>query len=210
MNEVDTLSLKGGRDIICKVYQNDLDNFCWNMFSTFFLSGNIGFLGGIVMASKSSQARRPFVVGSITVFFVLLIGVVVFKVGLLTRMQVPGSGLSGLVSVRGSVGLENLRLTKAEISTINKAVDLHRDTFVQVILTLDVKGGTEVIKKNTEMAWSLALETNGNCEVRSWNRKVKRDRLVKQMVSYMAKAAREYKDFKKFPDVEQNFKTLYI
>lgn len=162
------------------------------------------------MVPKSSKTRRPFVVGSITVFFVLLIGVVIFKVGLLSRMQTTGNGLSGLVSVRGSVSLEELRLTKTEVATINKAVDLHRDTFTQIILTLDVKGGTEKIKKNTEMAWSLALETNGNCEVRSWNRKVKRDRLVKQMVSYMEKAAREYKDFKKFPDVEQNFKTLYI
>nr|WP_321255389.1 hypothetical protein [uncultured Pseudodesulfovibrio sp.] len=163
-----------------------------------------------MMTSKSSKARSPFVVGSITVFFVLLIGIVVFKVGLLTSMQAAGNGLSGLVSVRGAVSLDDLRLTKAEVSTINKAVDLHRNTFTQIILTLHVKGGTEKINKNTEMAWSLALETSGNCEVRSWNRKVKRDRLVKQMVSYMEKAAREYKDFKKFPDVEQNFKTLYI
>jgi len=162
------------------------------------------------MVSNSSKTQRPFAVGLVAVFFVLLVGIIVFKVGLLTGMQTSNGGLSGLVSVRGSVSLDELRLSKAEISTINKVADLHRDTFTQVVLTLDVKGGTEKIKKSTVLAWSLALKTNGNCEVRSWSRKVKRDRLVKQMVSYMGKAAREYKDFKKFPDVEQNFKTLYI
>nr|WP_321512872.1 hypothetical protein [uncultured Pseudodesulfovibrio sp.] len=161
------------------------------------------------MVCKSQKARRPFVVGAITVLIVLL-GIVVFKVGLLTVTQIPGGGLSGLVCVRGAVSLEELRLTKAEISTINRSVDKHRGTFTQVILTLDVKDGSERVKSSTEMAWSLILETDGDCEVRSWTRKVKRDGLVKQMVSYMEKAAREYSDFKKFPDVEQNFKALYI
>lgn len=97
-----------------------------------------------------------------------------------------------------------------EVAAINRAVAAHRGTFTKVNLHLDAKGGADNITDKTEMTWSMALETSGDCEVKSWSRKVKRGELVGQMVSYMHKAAREYEEFTKFPDVNQNFQTLYI
>ncbi|NDV18569.1 hypothetical protein GO013_03935 [Pseudodesulfovibrio sp. JC047] len=156
------------------------------------------------------KSRRCLLGNLIAVFFVLLAGFAVVMGGVLTGRQDAEIGLSGLVSVKGTVSLSDLELSTAEVSSINTVVDRHRDTFTRVILTIDVQDGVDRIERSTVLAWSMALVTNGNCEVRSWNRTVKRDTLVKQMVSYVNKAAREYTNFKRYPDIEQNFKTLYI
>jgi hypothetical protein len=108
------------------------------------------------------------------------------------------------------VKLEDLALSRNEVVKINRAVEEHRDTFTQIGLFLDAKSLSGSIDDKTVLVWAMVLETNGDCEVRSWSRKVARADLVPQMVLYMTKAAREYEQFKKFPDVKQDFKCLYI
>lgn len=161
------------------------------------------------MKVKKARNTKAVTISIITAFVLVVTAAVVFKTGVFK----PGSssrGLSGLVSVRGTVSLKQLKLSQKEVAAINRAVAAHRGTFTKVNLHLDAKGGADNITDKTEMTWSMALETSGDCEVKSWSRKVKRGELVGQMVSYMHKAAREYEEFTKFPDVNQNFQTLYI
>lgn len=129
----------------------------------------------------------------------------------LFRNTTPGPvGLSGLVSVRGSVSLEQLDFSKREIQAINKVVAAHRDTFTHVGMVVDAVGKTDTVNETTVLVFAMELKTSGDLEVKSWSRKVKRGALVDQVVAYMYKAAKEYEEFQKFPDVKRNFKTLYI
>ena len=137
-------------------------------------------------------------------------GLIVFKTGVLTGGEAAGEGLSGMVSVKGTVKVEDLSLSRSEVSKINRAVADHKDTFSQVDLFLDVKDGSRTIESGTVLIWAMVLETDGDCEVRSWSRKISRNDLVPQMILYMNKAAKEYEQFRKYPDVKQNFKCLYI
>lgn len=146
----------------------------------------------------------------IVALFLSMAGLVAFKIGVFDKGLSNSEGLSGLVSVKGTVSLDDLSLSKNEVKKLNRAVNTHKQTFTQVDLFLDVKDGSRDVDKNTVLVWAMVLETNGECEVRSWSRKISRDDLVTQMVLYINKAAREYEDFKKFPDVKQNFKCLYI
>lgn len=159
---------------------------------------------------KKAGNQKIFVSGLLAIFAIMVVGVVVFKTELLDGGSKSDAGLSGLVSVRGAVSLEDLNLSGAEVATINKAVNNHRSIFTHVELTVNMGEDSSAINKATVLEWSLKLDTNGDCEVRSWERKVQRGKLVAQLVSYMGKAANEYKDFKRFPDVQKKFKTLYI
>ncbi|MDD3313049.1 hypothetical protein [Pseudodesulfovibrio sp.] len=114
------------------------------------------------------------------------------------------------MSIKGTLKPEELRLTGGEVRKLNRAVEEHRDTFSKVDLFLDVKDKSPSVKPGTVLVWAMILKANGDCEVRSWSRKVPRSELVPQMVLYMDRAAKEYKEFKKHPDVKQSFKCLYI
>ena len=137
-------------------------------------------------------------------------GLIVYKTGVFTGGDSASQGLSGMVSVKGTVKVEDLHLSQSEVSKINRAVSGHKDTFSQVDLFLDVKDGGRTIDPKTVLIWAMVLETDGDCEVRSWSRKISRSDLVAQMILYMNKAAEEYEKFRKYPDVKQNFKCLYI
>lgn len=162
------------------------------------------------MPKKAGSGRR-FPVGSLAIFFffVAVAGLVYFQTDLF-RLASPERGLSGLVSVRGSVSLEQLALSEQEIGIINQAVARYRDTFSKVDLIVDTVGHVDKITPNTVLVFAVELQTSGDLVVKSWSRKVPRDKMVSQLVGYMGKAAGEYKEFKRFPDVKQNFKTLYI
>ncbi|WP_148267009.1 hypothetical protein [Pseudodesulfovibrio mercurii] len=136
-------------------------------------------------------------------------GLVYFQTDLF-RARSAERGLSGLVSVRGSVGLEQLALTDQEVGVINRTVEKYRETFPKVGLVIDTVGHVDKITPKTVLIFAVELQTNGDLVVKSWSRKVPRDNMVPQFVAYMGKAASEYKEFKRFPDVKQNFKTLYI
>jgi len=162
------------------------------------------------MVRKKSGYSKPITITVITVFFLVMVSFVVFKTDLLKNGSVSVAGLSGVVSVRGTVSLEQLKLSKQEILAINNAVAEHKNTFSKINLHLDAKGGSKNITDSTVLTWEMAMDTTGDCEVKSWSRKVKRGDLVNQMVAYMHKAAREFKEFQKYPDVNQKFQTLYI
>ena len=162
------------------------------------------------MTNKSSSINTFFKTSVILVLFLTMAGLVIFKTGVLDGKGSSNGGLSGIVSVMGTVKLADLNLSKGEIRKINRAVATHKATFNQVDLYLDVKDGFRDITTKTVLVWAMVLETNDECEVRSWSRKTDRGDLVPQMVMYMNKAAKEYEEFKRFPDVKQNFKCLYI
>lgn len=162
------------------------------------------------MESSVKNSSTKLKAATIFVLFLFMAGLIVFKTGIFTGGDAAEKGLSGLVSVKGTVRIENLNLSKSEVTKINRAVAGHQDTFSQVDLFLDVKDGSREIDPKTVLIWAMVLETNGDCEVRSWSRKVSRGDLVAQMILYMNKAAKEYEKFKKYPDVKQNFKCLYI
>lgn len=162
------------------------------------------------MTRKQTGQHTFFKASVIIILFMTMAGLIAFKGELFHSDAVSDEGLSGLVSVKGTVKVEDLDLSKSEIKKINRAVSNHKKTFTQVDLFLDVKDGSSDMNKTTTLVWAMVLETNGECEVRSWSRKVPRGELVAQMVIYMNKAAKEYEEFKQFPDVKQNFKCLYI
>jgi cell division protein FtsI/penicillin-binding protein 2 len=160
---------------------------------------------------KRAGSGKRFPVGLFAVFFFLIAvaGTIYFQTDLF-RAGSSDSGLSGLVSVRGSVSLDQLSLSEQEIVVINQAVAKYRDTFSKVDLVVDTVGKVDKITPTTVLVFAVELETSGDLVVKSWSRKIPRDKMVSQLVGYMGKAAREYKEFKRFPDVKQNFKTLYI
>jgi hypothetical protein len=162
------------------------------------------------MSRKGSNTNNFFRVGIILTFFFVMGALVVFKISLSEKSFFDDEGLSGVVSVKGTVRAADLNLSKGEVSKINKAVASYRETFSKVDLFLDVKDGSRDVNSDTVLVWAMVLQANGDCEVRSWSRKTARGDLVPQMVLYMNKAAKEYEEFKRFPDVKQNFKCLYI
>jgi len=160
------------------------------------------------------DVKRPFSrtrirVGLIILAFLLMAGVIVARIGIFSG-GADDEGLSGIVAIKGTVKPEELRLTGGEVRKLNRAVEEHRETFSKVDLFLDVKDKSLSIKSDTVLVWAMILKANGDCEVRSWSRKVPRAELVSQMIIYMDRAAKEYREFKKHPDVKQSFKCLYI
>jgi len=161
--------------------------------------------------TKGAGSGRRYPVGFFAVFFffVAVGGLVYFQTDLFKGGS-PKRGLSGMVSVRGMVSLERLALSDREVQDINRAVEQYRDTFTGVILTVDTVGRVDEITPSTVLVFAVELQTSGDLVVKSWSRKVPRGKMVSQLVGYMGKAAGEYKEFQRFPDVKQNFKTLYI
>jgi len=160
------------------------------------------------------DARRPFSrtrirVGLILLAFLLMAGLIIARIGVF-HIGADDEGLSGIVSIKGTVKADELRLTGGEVRKLNRAVEEHRDTFSKVDLFLDVKDKSPAVEPDTVLVWAMILKANGDCEVRSWSRKVLRSELVPQMIIYMERAAKEYREFKKHPDVKQSFKCLYI
>lgn len=143
------------------------------------------------------------------VFFAALAGLVVFYTGVL-QGGMSTDGLSGLVSVKGTVTAEALNLTEGEVKRINRTVASYADTFTQFNLHLEKSREPGPINAKSRLVMAMVLETDSECEVRSWSKKLYRSDLVPQMVSYIKKAAVEYQKFRKYPDVKQNFKCLYI
>lgn len=157
-------------------------------------------------AGKSSKASL------LVVACILLVGVglIYFKTDLLKTSATRPSGISGLVSVRGSVSLEQLDLSRQEIRAINNAVTAHKATFTQVDMIVDSVGNGDRIEEDTVLVFAVSMKTKGDLEVKSWSRKIERRKMVAQFVDYIRKAAMEYERFQEFPDVKKNFKTLYI
>ncbi|WP_242012313.1 hypothetical protein [Pseudodesulfovibrio cashew] len=114
-----------------------------------------------------------------------------------------------MVAVKGTVRVEDLGLTGEEVGRLNRAVESHKTMFTKVALFLDYSGDSRMTDK-TVLVMAMILETGGDCEVRSWGRKVSRAELVSQVALYMDKAAIEYERFLKYPDVKKNFRSLYI
>lgn len=162
------------------------------------------------MHKKNSGSNKFFKSSLLAIIFFCLAGVLIFKTGILHSGTGGESGLSGLVSVKGTVKIDDLGLSGNEVKRINRAVAGHKDMFTQVDLFLDAKSGRDAAKPTTVLVMAMVLETNGDCEVRSWSRKISRADLVPQLIKYMNRAAKEYEQFKQFPDVKQNFKCLYI
>jgi len=162
------------------------------------------------MGQKGIISRSSFRTGAVIAAFVVMIGLIVTQTGILGGDGGSGEGLSAAVAVKGTVRMHDLHLSESEVGRINRAVDEHKDTFTQVDLFLDVKDDARSIAPDTVMVWAMVLKANGDCEVRSWSRKVARSDLVPQMILYMNKAAKEYGEFQKHPDVRQSFKCLYI
>lgn len=143
-------------------------------------------------------------------FMLAGLGLVYFKTDILSDAVSRTAGLSGLVSVRGAVSLEQLDFSDQEVKAINTAVNAQRATFKKVVMHVDARDSVDVIEEDTILVFAVALETKGDLEIKSWTRKIPRRVLVAQLVDYLRKAGREYEEFKKFPDVKKNFKTLYI
>jgi len=162
------------------------------------------------MKKKNSGSSKFLKASLFAVLFFSLAGVLIVKTGVLQSGVSTSDGLSGLVSVKGTVSISDLGLSANEVTRINRAVGGHKDMFTQVNLFLDAKNGKSADQAKTVLVMAMVLETSGDCEVRSWSRKISRDDLVPQLIVYMNKAAKEYEQFKKFPDVKQNFKCLYI
>ncbi|WP_207264669.1 hypothetical protein [Desulfovibrio sp. Huiquan2017] len=162
------------------------------------------------MPRKTGPERWfPVVFFALLFFFAATAGLVYFQTDLF-RGHASGYGLSGLVSVRGSVPLEQLALTDQEIGIINRTVQKYHDTFIRMDLVVDTLDDVDKITPKTILVFAVELQTKGDLVVKSWNRKVPRGKMIPQIAAYVDKAAREYGEFKRFPDVKQNFKTLYI
>jgi len=164
------------------------------------------------MVRQGGRASRYSKVSLLAVFLFLLagFGLVYFKTDLLHTATAKPEGVSGLISVRGAVSLEQLDFSQREIQAINKAVNSHKKTFTKVDMIVDAVGHVDEIREDTMLVFAVSLKTGGNLEVKSWSRKLERRMLVAQFVDYLRKAATEYEEFQKFPDVKKNFKTLYI
>lgn len=160
------------------------------------------------MAQTGSNSFMKIAVSAVLVLCIATI--VLFQTGVLDSGSPASSGLSGMVSVKGTVNVEDLELSRQEVARLNKAVNAHRSMFTQVDLFLDAGKSANLGNGKTVLVMAMVLETDGDCEVRSWSRKVTRAELVQQFAVYMGKAAKEYDQFKKYPDVKQNFKCLYI
>lgn len=161
----------------------------------------------VLKTKKNSQSHTGVKFTVVMLLAMAMVSVVVYGTGVMAP-SASSDGLSGLVSVKGTVNVDALNLSTSEISRINRVVDEHSDMFTKIDVYLDAK--TKEIDGNTVLVMALVLDTNGDCEVRSWSRKISRQDLVSQLVRYMGKAAGEYEQFKKYPDVKQNFKCLYI
>ena len=162
------------------------------------------------MERKGLFSRTSFRTGAISVIFLVMIGLIIAKTGVFWGSGGESAGLSDVVAVKGTVKVDDLNLSQGEIGKINRAVEEHKGTFSQVDLFLDVKDDAKRVMQDTVLIWAMVLKTNGECEVRSWSRKVSRTDLVPQMILYMNKAAKEYGEFQKHPDMKQSFKCLYI
>ncbi len=162
--------------------------------------------------AKGSRSRMNYnvLLVAFLCFVIGVAGLVYFKTDLFRTMVAKPEGLSGLVAVRGPVSLKQLNFSQREIRAINRAVAAHRNTFVKVDMILAPAGNVDEIKENTLLVFAVSLKTASDLEVKSWSRKLQRKKLVGQFVDYLRKAAAEYEEFQKFPDVKKNFKTLYI
>ena len=163
------------------------------------------------MVKKGAGNGKSSKVGLLALicFLIAGVGLVYFKTDILRAVAPQPGGMSGLVSVRGSVSLEQLHFTQQEIQAINQVVNANQKTFTKVDMIVDAVGHVNEIKEDTVLVFAVSL-TAGDLEVKSWSRKMQRKILVAQFVDYIRKAATEYEEFKKFPDVKKNFKTLYI
>lgn len=163
------------------------------------------------MVLKKARTGRQIPVGVFVVvlFLTAVSGVVLFKSQILNQ-HASRTGLSGLVSVRGSVSLEQLDFSDKEIGIINRSVNEHSRTFTKVDLIVETEVPLDGMEESTVLVMAMELHTNDATVVKSWSRKIERGKMVAQMASYINKAAVEYKEFKRFPDVKKNFKTLYI
>ncbi|MBG0788985.1 MAG: hypothetical protein H0S80_00635 [Desulfovibrionaceae bacterium] len=163
------------------------------------------------MMKKRAGFGRNSKVGMLAVMCFLIAGIslVYFKTDLIRHVAAKPESLSGLVTVRGAVSLDQLHLSQQEVHAINQVVNDHKDTFSKVDMIVDAVGHVNEITEDTLLVFAVSLKA-GDLEVKSWSRKLERRILVAQFVDYIRKAATEYEEFRKFPDVKKNFKTLYI
>lgn len=164
------------------------------------------------MSNSESGISLLAKVAVIVTIFVLLGSLVVYQTGFFADNPLlsKSAGLTDRVVVKGSVRVEQLKLSGKEVRQINRAVSKHAKTFSQVALYVDSKVMPGKIVRGSTLEWAMVLDAGEGMEVRSWSRKVSRIHLVPEVVMYMDKAAKEFKHFKAYPDVQQSFKCLYI
>lgn len=163
----------------------------------------------MVLKKTGTGKQLPVGVFAVIMLLIAVSGLVVFKTQVFTGGAAK-QGLSGRVSVRGTVSLEQLEFTDKEIAVINRAVNEHSQTFTRVDLIVDSDGPLEEMNGATVLVMAMELRTADAMVVKSWSRKIQRGKMVAQVSAYIGKAAVEYQEFKRFPDVQKNFKTLYI
>jgi len=164
-----------------------------------------------------AQQKRT---GRLVVFIIFLfmgIGATAFATGVVdlsffSTRPVWGAQLSDMVSFRGAVKLDDLRLSRSEIRKINHATMVNRTVFDRVQLTLNMadRYAPVQVDKNTKLTVGLKLDAGDGCEVKSWDKDILRKNLVPYMVRYMKRAARELVHYRKHPEVKNGVARLYI
>lgn len=114
------------------------------------------------------------------------------------------------IRIKGEVSIRDLDLSRAEVVRLNSCIRSHRGIFDSVDIYLDSVEDARVFDKSSLFSWAMVLDAGEDREVRSWVRKVERGRLVAHVVSYMNKAADEYRRFRDFRDARRDFRCIYI
>jgi len=163
--------------------------------------------------SKSNAFRATFVI----VLLLLAVGsVMAFKTDLF-GLQANGQSkyskeLLSIVSVKGTVRIDDLHLSKKEILKINRAALKHRSVFPEVNVSLNMsdKYAPIEIEKESKLKLDMVLKSDEGGEVKCWSRTVTRAGLVTLMVQSMNKAAIEFVHYRDSPDRSKKLKRLYI
>lgn len=150
-------------------------------------------------------------------FFIAGGGIVAFKTSLATLSftnvrPAYKAELLDMVSIHGSVKVDDLNLSNKEVKKINFAALKHRRLFPRVDMRLDMedKFAPIQVESATMLEMSLVLVADDNSDVTCWTRKVSRKELVPSMVRFMDRAASEFTHYRNIPDPEKRFKRLYI
>ena len=168
------------------------------------------------MAGRKELAHKAKA-AMIVVVFLALTALVVLKSGVVESNVFHDKprfdqALLSSVAISGAVKSAALNLAPNEIKKLNYAALKHRNIFEKLNFHLNYgtrDGGSEVAK-DTLLEMSVRLDVDGGGEITSWNTKVRRKDMVRDMVRYVDKAAAEYDRFMKIEGSKKTFKRLYI
>lgn len=167
------------------------------------------------MAVKRSKSTVRITVGIVLLLVLAAVSVIAFQGKVLTFFSSPSSAdrqLLNMVSVEGTVKVEDLKLSQAEIKKINYAALKHRTLFPNVNVTVNMgdKYAPVIVEGTTRLELTMVFNSDEEAEVRSWSRMVTRSKLVPFMLKSMNKAASEYVHYRDLPGRKREFKRLYI